>query len=229
MTRGRVASLVGVVGELLITAGVVLGLFVAYELWWTGRETAQAQDTLQDELAEQFDDPVLTSPGATPAPTTTVPAPPPGDALGLLHIPSFGADWEWAVVEGVRRNDLKKGPGHYPDTALPGEIGNFAVAGHRTTYGSPFANIDDLDAGDRIIVQTTAGWFTYAVDESEIVAPSRGDVVAPVPERPGVEPTEARITLTTCHPRYSAARRLIVYGTLVESRTPDQGPPADLA
>ena len=224
--RGRIATTVGVLGEVMITAGVLLGLFVAYELWWTGRETAAAQDTLQDELAEQFDDPVLPTPDASP---TASARPELGDALALLYMPALGDDWHWAVVEGVGRSDLKKGPGHYPDTALPGEVGNFAVAGHRTTYGSPFADIDELDPGDRIVAQTASGWFVYEVDDSEIVRPRQSDVIAPVPNEPGAEPTESRITLTTCHPRFSAAQRLIVYGTLVESRTPDQGPPPDLA
>ncbi len=223
--RGRIATSVGVLGEVMITVGVLLGLFVVYELWWTGRETAAAQDVLQDDLAEQFASPTLPSPAASaPAPDTT---PELGDALALLYMPALGE--EWAVVEGVGRSDLKKGPGHYPDSAMPGAVGNFAVAGHRTTYGSPFADIGELDTGDHIVAQTASGWFVYQVDDSEIVRPAQSDVIAPVPKEPGAEPTEARITLTTCHPRFSAAQRLIVYGTLVESRTPDQGPPADLA
>ena len=140
----------------------MLGLFVVYELWWTGRETAAAQDTLQDELAEQFDEPTLPSPAASaPAPDTT---PELGDALALLYMPALGE--EWAVVEGVGRSDLKKGP-----WALPRHRRcrvRSATSPSRATAPPTAArsrDIGELDTGDRIVAQTASGWFVYQVDD----------------------------------------------------------------
>jgi sortase A len=111
-----------------------------------------------------------------------------------------------AVVEGVDVADLRKGPGHYPTTVLPGEDGNAAVAGHRTTYGAPFNRLDELAPGDEIAVETVKGSFTYVVEGTRVVAPSDVSVVAAT--------DDDRITLTTCNPKYSARERLVVTGRL---------------
>nr|MBA3309269.1 class E sortase [Nocardioidaceae bacterium] len=120
---------------------------------------------------------------------------------------------------GVGRDDLKRGPGHYPQTPLPGQLGNAAIAGHRTTYGEPFADIDQMLAGDKITVTTPAGTFTYLVDESRIVAPSDGYVLDTVDE------DVARLTLTSCHPRYSASQRIVVSAELAARRSSPVGEP----
>lgn len=234
MSRGHLARAVGVVGEILITLGVVMALFVVYELWWTGQQTARAQDELTEQLTESFAaaetdgavDGAVDGDASPGAPTDD--GPPPADAVALLRIPRLGARWEWAVVDGVSRSDLKRGPGHYPDSAMPGEVGNFAVAGHRRTYGQPFVDLDRVEEGDLVYVETAAGWVTYEVDSSEVVPPNATDVVLPVPKKPGVEPTERLLTLTTCWPKNSSSKRLIVYGHLVDARSRDQGPPPSL-
>lgn len=192
-------------GQLLITLGLLVLLFCVYELYWTGVETKQAQGSLKDELVQGW--------ANDPSQVKTTPFDI-GDGVGLMTIPRLGDDWSWVVVEGVTTDALRDGPGHYPDTAMPGEVGNFSVAAHRATNGEPFANIDALRDGDIVKVETADAVYTYTVETSEITTPQDIDVVAPVPGRPGEKPGERRLTLTTCHPRWSSTHRLIVYTVL---------------
>ena len=213
-TGDRVRGVVGFVGELLITAGVVVGLFAVYTLFWTGVETANEQEALEEQFSS-----VEASPEATDEPAADDPEPEPlsGDAYARLTIPRLGDDWRWIVVQGVELETLTRGPGHYPETVDPGEVGNFAVAGHRATYGEPFANLDRVQVGDEVRVERAGVLHTYVVTESFITDPSDTDVLLPVPGQPGVEADEAVLTLTTCHPRWSSSERLIVHATLAES------------
>ena len=207
-SAARVA--VGVLGRVLISAGLLILSFVGYQLWGTSFAEARSQD----RLVEQFE-------RAAPDPLKPVRAVP-GRAIGLIEIPKIGVDK--AIVEGVGVEDLKKGPGHYPDTPMPGQPGNPAIAGHRTTYGAPFHRLDELAAGDAILVTTGQGEFRYEVESSIVVRPTQSEVLDPTPDN--------RLTLTTCHPKYSAAQRLIVVGKLVtEPAVPNElpGPPADAA
>lgn len=221
-TGDRVRGVVGFVGELLITAGVVVGLFAVYTLFWTGVETANEQEALEEQFSSAAPeaDPAPTpeeSPDATPADDDSGLEPLSGDAYARLTIPRLGDDWRWIVVQGVELETLTRGPGHYPETVDPGEVGNFAVAGHRATYGEPFANLDRVQVGDEVRVERAGVLHTYVVTESFITDPSDTDVLLPVPGQPGVEADEAVLTLTTCHPRWSSSERLIVHATLAES------------
>ncbi|WP_329522438.1 class E sortase [Spirillospora sp. NBC_01491] len=190
-------------GELCITAGLVLLLFVTYELWGTGRYTEQQQSRLGDELAKSWRSPRVT--------TEKVKL---GKGLAMIRIPRLGPKYRFVVIEGVDVADLRKGPGHYPGTALPGQVGNFVVSGHRTTYSAPFNRVGELRAGDEILIDTRAEQFRYRVTGRKIVKPTAVDVTAPVPEHPGRKPTERLLTLTTCHPKYSAAERMIIFAEL---------------
>ena len=134
-----------------------------------------------------------------------------GDPIARIEIPRIGVG-KW-VVAGVETGDLKKGPGHYPETPLPGQLGNSAIAGHRTTYGQPFFDVDKLDVGDEIVVTTLAGRFVYRVTGQEIVSPSEYQVIATT------DPTVATLTLTSCHPKYTARERIIVYSELDPTAT----------
>ena len=147
-----------------------------------------------------------------------------------MHIPRLGATYAVPVVEGVALDDLRKGVGHYPETALPGEVGNFAVAGHRATNGEPFARPRRAAEGRRGRGRDQgATWYVYVVDRTKIVQPDRRvEVIAPVPDQPGASRPSALITLTTCNPRWASYERLIVYGAPGEPPAKAAGPPAEL-
>jgi sortase A len=228
---------VGGIGKMLIATGLLMFAFVAYQLWGTGIETARAQNSLENEFEELLAGtppttaaPVDTTPveATTPVestptdsiPTTTAPTSTPvaslppvaeGDPIARLELPTIGVDK--IVVAGVDKNDLKKGPGHYPETPLPGQLGNSAIAGHRTTFGQPFFDVDKLEDGDEIVVTTLAGRFVYRVTGQQIVSPSDYQVIATT------DPTRATLTLTSCHPKYTARERIIVFAELDPAAT----------
>jgi sortase A len=220
----------------LTTIGILVLLFVAYQLWGTSIYTAQAQDDLASEFAEALGRAPISSTTTTtttdPVPTsttttTTEPPPPPppvGEAVAQIRIPKIGLDN--IVVNGVSREDLRKGPGHYPFTPLPGQLGNAAIAGHRTTYGAPFGNLDQVVPGDRITVRTLEGTFDFDVTEQFVVDPSDVHVLDPTHEDPADpnSPLLATLTLTTCNPKFSAAQRLIVKATLSPKEVPKPAP-----
>jgi sortase A len=205
-----VRILIRSVGELCITAGLVVLLFVAYELWGTGAYTQAQQHKLSDELTRSWNN------GAGPVTTERVRL---GHGVALIRIPRLGKGFHYVVIEGVSVADLRKGPGHYPGTAMPGQIGNFVVSGHRTTYLAPFNKLGELRDGDRILIDTRASQYVYKVTTTKVVQPDDVNVAAPVPEHPRANPTKRLITLTTCNPKYSAAQRLIIFGQLI-STTP---------
>ena len=249
-----VRTLLRGLGQTLITLGVVVLLFCVYELKVTNLVTARAQDQLGDDLRQSWAEPspaAAVSPTPVPSPASTAaappaspppsaaapsaaPPPPPAPELGsgfaVLRIPRLG-DWNDdppVVVEGVRVADLKKGPGHIPGTAMPGQVGNLVVSGHRTTYGAPFERLDELRVGDAVVVETGDAWFTYRVTGSQIVAPTAVEVTYPVPGDARATPTRRLLTMTTCHPRYSARQRLIVSAELSATDAKSAGPPAAL-
>lgn len=223
-TRGR--RLLGVTGRSLIALGLLLLLFVGYQLWGTGVRTAQAQARLEDDLRAALADAAQRPNGAGAASDArgegtppTVPLPPgelpaAGEAAGRIQVAAIGLDW--VFVHGVSVADLKLGPGHYPQTPMPGEAGNAAIAGHRTTYGGPFNRIDELEPGDEILVTTARGRFRYLVAERLIVDPSAVEVLEPVDG-------SNLLTLTSCHPKYSARQRIIVRAALVGEPLPAPG------
>lgn len=193
--------IVGAVGRVLMTAGTLILLFVAYQLWGTGLQEARSQDSLRDEFAQLIAD----SEPETP-PTTTTEAPDPngridvvpaevqpglpvpsiGDPVAQIEIPRIGITR--TVVSGVSLDQLERGPGHYPNSPLPGQRGNVAIAGHRTTFGQPFHNVDKLEPGDQILTQTVQGEFVYRVTETVIVKPDELWVLEDQ-YAPGDEPT----------------------------------------
>lgn len=218
---------IGVVGELLITAGVFLLLFVAWQLWWTDLVAARAQDQVATDLRGDWTD---TPPvGTTEAPPVTA-VPAEGEAFGVLHIPRFGSGYQpRPILEGTSLNILEEGVGHYVGTAMPGAVGNVAIAGHRVTYARPFFQIEELQLGDAVVIETQDGWYTYRVTGTEIVSPRTVEVIAPVPNQPGVVPTERQLTLTACHPKYSARQRYIVHALFESWQPRTDGDPASLA
>ena len=156
-------------------------------------------------------------PTAVPVDQQLIPAVEHGDALARLEIPRLGTDH--IVVAGVETSDLKKGPGHFPETPLPGQLGNSAIAGHRTTYGQPFHDVDKLEPGDEMIVTTLSGTFVYVVTGQEIVQPTDYHVVATT------DPTIATLTLTSCDPKWTAENRIVIHGVLDPERSTAVGEP----
>lgn len=242
----RVARAVRGVGFSLITVGVIVLLFAAYQLWGTGLQHARAQDDLESRFDAELEaaaDRGVTSPTTEPetsasstatsstSSTSTTALPPDvvddlldpaaGDPVARIEIPAIDVDE--IVVHGVGVGDLRKGPGHYPDSAGFGEPGNAAIAGHRTTYGQPFHDLDQLEPGDRIDITTVRGSFTYRVmahpdpDAPEGSSAERGWFVVPAT---GVEVLDDmgddRLTLTACHPKFSSRQRIIVTAELVD-------------
>src|SRR5206468_2192323 len=168
-----VRRVVAGVGRALIFLGVLILLFVAYQLWGTGISEARDQHRLKQEFKTVQQAPPPTS-------RVALPPPPEGDAVAIIEIPKINVSK--AVVQGVGTEDLKKGPGHYPSTPMPGEKGNAAIAGHRTTYGHPFYDLDALKPGDDIFISTRAGKFQYKVDHSMNVDPHDVAVLDPTPD-----------------------------------------------
>jgi sortase A len=226
---------VQVLGELLITAGVILLLFVAWQLWWTNVESDARQGEVIKEFAQDLGGaaPAAADPPAAPEDFgTPVVGSAPGHAgtIGIMYIPRFGVTYTRPIVQGTSQDVLDTlGLGHYSNTAMPGSVGNFAVAGHRQTHGAVLDNIHTLVPGDKIYVQTKDGYYVYVFRNNQIVMPSRTDVLEPVPTLPGVTPTESFLTMTSCNPRFGAQERIIAYALLDSWRPAAAGPPAEIA
>lgn len=198
-------------------------LYVAYVLWGTGIQTGIAQSDLREQTVGTWAEPraaqeVTTADADEPDVHQALEDLQPGDGYALLRIPRLGADWEWVVLEGTDLTHLADGPGHYEGSAHPGELGNLAIAGHRSGHGAPFHDLDRLRVGDTIEIETAEGVWTYTVDQPPtVIEPTDVWVIDPVPgEAAGTEPTERRITLTTCHPRYGSTQRMYVSGVLTD-------------
>lgn len=217
---GRVRAVVRGFGEVLITFGLVVLLLVAYELWGRVAIINSHQHDMDRQLSQAWADPTV---GPTPAPSGSALPPLSGSAVGRLYIPKLKL--QWVVVEGVALSDIRYGPGHYPGTAMPGKVGNFAMAGHRSP--GIFWDLDQVKPDDYLIVETRTDWYVYQVFQDQIVTPTSVEVVAPTPNKPGVAPTQADITLTTCNPKWDNYQRLVVHGKLILT-TPHQLRPPQL-
>jgi sortase A len=218
---------ISITGKILIGAGVLVLLFTAYQIWGTAFQEGQTQSSLRNTLTTETNndairhalaeaaalDKLPTGPPVT-APTTGAPSE--GQPIGDLRIPVIGINQ--VFVEGTNTPDLRKGPGHYTGTPMPGQNGNASVAGHRTTYGHPFYNLDGVKKGDKIVVTTLQGIFVYNTISSLVVSPSDTSVISNIPAN--------WLTLTTCNPRFSASTRLIVHAKLAHSQLfPNSGLP----
>jgi sortase A len=201
---------------LLVTGLSCLG-WVAYQYAGTNLVAERAFRSGRQELRTRWQQPA----GPGPATSNKAPAPLPGEAVALLRIPAFGPDFEVPVLEGTDLDVLSRGVGHYPGTAQAGEVGNFAVAGHRVTHGEPFRRLLELGKGDRVVVETRTALYTYVLDEppqSLTVADTAGWVLDPVPGRPAAEPSRALITLTTCQDLFHSPDRSVGFGHLESTR-----------
>lgn len=234
-----------VVGEILLTVGLLALLFAYYEAYWTNVESGKLQESAGQKLDEEWNE-ARVNPRQKLTPEL-------GEAFARMYVPAFGSDFNFAIIEGTDEEDLLAGPGRYVDSQMPGEAGNFAVAGHRVGKGAPFNDLGNLEVCDAIVVETFNSWDVYRVmpmstnsadraaeaaecfNDTQITRMAEGDYVSvsgrsiTTPDRidatyptPGVfdtavrEGSEALLTLTTCHPQFSNAERMIVHAMLVE-------------
>lgn len=191
------------VASVLMVSGVLLIADAGVTVAWQEPISAVLAERQQVELRQQLESPPLRVRAPTPERR-----PLPGDSIGRIVMPAIGKDYY--LVEGTDADTLRRGPGHYPDTPLPGERGTAAIAGHRTTHGAPFRKIDGLRRGDRIVLEMPYGTFIYRVERQQIVAPTDLWVKKRV--------RYDRLMLSACHPLYSAQQRLIVFARFVARR-----------
>ena len=228
-SRGVFRTILGVIGELLITAGVILLLYVVWELWWTTYKVEGGMnDRIQEfQLANPVDDGIsdIRNTDDPPDPGDV----PVGEVFGVLHVPK----WNWMeipIVQGTTPAILDLGnAGHYVDTAMPGQLGNFSLAGHRRTYGNNFRRVDIMEPGDPIVVETDVAYIVFEVTDHEIVWPHQSEVILPTPGQPGVAPTKRLMTMTTCHPEFGNSQRYILRSEMVYWLPKDSGIPPVLA
>ncbi|MDP4585778.1 MAG: class E sortase [Microbacteriaceae bacterium] len=241
--REFVDRAIGVSGETLVTAGLFVLLFLGWHVWFNDIVQGAAQDkaaallsntwTAVPTSAAEFDRATGTSDGAiADVPPPVVESPGNANSFATVLVPRFGPRFERTVAEGVDEekvlNNRLTGVGHYSNTALLGQVGNFAVAGHRTTYGAPFGDVDKLRIGDRIYVETQDGWYIYRFRNLEYVYPSGVSVLNPVPQLQ-IDAKDRILTMTSCHPKLSAAERFIAYA-IYESFVPrSNGTPMEIA
>lgn len=252
---GRKLSVLTVAGELLVTAGVLVLLYLGWQVWWNSWVLSAQQTTAAAEQSQKWIDqakakavalpkatttPTAASPTASPAASDPPKKDPPvtptvgyADAFGVLYIPRFGPDFKRVIKESVDLervlNSYTAGVGHYTDTQMPGEVGNFAVAGHDTGWGNVFIDMGKLRVGDPIYVQTKKGFYTYRFRNFEFVQPSAISVIAAVPTKPDAKPAGRYMTITTCNPHYHAAERMIAYASFDSWQPLTAGPPAEIA
>ncbi len=231
--RHRV-SVVGILGELLITAGVVVLLFIGWQVWLGNLISGNAQSGEAQALSQSWGGGHPSKPAAPagrpdPGPPVVDPAPGIGGQFANLIVPRLGADFIRPVAEGITADVLRTGIGHYPGTQTPGGVGNAAFAAHRTGNGSPFFDIHKLQIGDSVYFETIAGWYRYVIRSLEYVPATGVGVLDPVPQAPGITPTDRVLTLTSCNPVFTASERIIVYALYDTWYPRDGGPPPEIA
>ena len=206
------------VGILLISAGIATLIAVAYQLFFTNITSHQVAKKNTQSILKAWANP---NPSQDPADFS--------QGFALIYIPRLGADsWEIPIAQGVADDELNSGYGHYQQTVMPGYDGNFAIAAHRATHGQPLANVQNLQKGDRVYVRTQTTWFTYELDQDQIVLPEDMWVIDPDPKKLSKKVGSTKlITLTTCNPRYGSTERWIWWGHLV-AQSPQAEIPAEV-
>jgi sortase A len=211
-----VRQVIRAAGELLLTVGLIGLLFVGYLVWGTGLRAASAQRALTNELNQQWQrapaggDAIDVSSEQFHVAT--------GQPFALIRIPAFGKQWRFTLIEGTALAQLNVSPGHVPGTQWPGQLGNFAVAGHRVTAGNPFWSLPSMKDGELVYIETRLNDFTYRVIGKQWVSPADLGVLDPVPGHPRQRPAKRLITLITCDPAWTGTHRVIVTGVLVAAK-----------
>lgn len=226
--RGRGGrSALTVVGVVLLLAGVGLLGWVGFEYFGTNVISERAFVDEKNKLLAKWEAEGSASergdkPATTSKPGSSQPRQIPGEAIALLRVPAFGEDFEVPILAGTDLRDLNRGVGHYTSSVMPGQIGNFAIAGHRITHGQPFAKLLELDRGDAVIVETRDAVYTYVIDDPprDLTVPDTATwVLDPVPGQPAAKPTQALLTLTTCQDLFRSPDRSVGFGHLASTKT----------
>lgn len=216
------AKLLRVAGEVFITIGAIALLFLVYQLWWTSVVADRQAARNAESIVQDWQSGVTSE----EPPSEDIPPPAEGTGFALLTVPRLGANMDQKpVLQGVSLDVLAQGMGHYPESAMPGQAGNFAVAGHRITYGEPLRHVDTLQVGDNVYVETKDFWYTYRLAKSEIVLPDATWTITPQPFGSETDLGDRLITLTTCEPLYGNSHRWIWWGELVETTPKTEGAP----
>ena len=232
--RSVLWSVLGILGEVLMTLAAVCALYVVWQMWWTGvqsdhtRAAPRQSASWSDPAGGDSSKVAKAQSGDVPVQPTSASD---GELIAQVYVPRFGQGWVRNVVEGTDEAELSlHGLGHYPSTQMPGSVGNFAVAGHRNGYGRPLGDVDLLQEGDAIIVRTKDYWYVYKYTTYKIVTPEHSEVIAANPEDLNTPPSKRMITLTTCEPKYTTAtHRWISYGELSYWAKVSDGVPQELA
>ncbi|MGW3563441.1 class E sortase [Streptomyces sp. NPDC000941] len=228
----RVRLIVRTLSEICLTVGTLIVLFVVYVLYWTGVLADRAMDGEIDRLQDRWATGPVAGAEATEPPAARRPEPEPyrdGASFAIMYIPRFGADWAKPVLQGTGTDTLKKGLGHYSRTARLGARGNFAVAGHRRTYGDPFKDFPRLRPGDAVVLSDGTTWYTYRIDKRPYrTLPTDVGVIDPVPRASGFRGPGRYLTLTTCEPEWGHSHRLIAWAHLDATRPVTEGKPEAL-
>jgi len=227
----RRISPVFVLGELLITVGVLFALFVLWHAWFNDFVVDSKLHEASLQQSQQWQKDETSVAHGTPEAPPVLGTPAASSVFGLMIVPRFGADYYRPIAEGTgTKAVLNLGEiGHYPKSEMPGAVGNFAVAAHRTSYGKPFNQISSLMVGDHIYVETVDGWYDYVFRNLEYVRPTAIGVIAPVPQIDGATPTDRYMTMTSCNPLFSSAERIVAYSVFNRFYPRADGPPDDIA
>jgi sortase A len=240
--RSKSQQVTGVIGELLLTLGVLIGLFLAWHLVWNDAVQGQIQNQSAASFARDWRSQTsngikMEQQGSAAQPSDVEPpvteSPAEGQAFALLYVPRFGADYVKTIGEGVDLitvlNSNSLGVGRYPQSDQLGQIGNFALAAHRTTWGAPFGNIGELRIGDRMYVEVPEGWYSFSFRNLEYVWASEVAVLDSFPKM-SLEAENTRvITLISCHPKFTISERIIAYGLFDGWYPRAQGAPSEIA
>jgi len=218
--RQRIRRMAQVFGVLAVAAALVMGLLAVYEIWAKPLQTGQQQDRLDQQVQREWDTPSQTG---SQQDRTRQDAEQP-EIFARLYLPKLNQ--HWVVVRGVGEADIEHAPGYYPDSQLPGQRGNVAIVGHRRKR--LFWHLDKIKPGDVVMLETRTQWITYRVYRTRTVAPADVAVVSANPDNPQASPTRRLLTLVTCAPKLSTAKRLIVHAEMESARPRNQGPPPEL-
>lgn len=215
----------------MLTAGVLIGLFAVWQTFWTDVAVRDDQAAALTSINETFGQPAVEKQAELRTDDPPVMAPvAEGEGFATLRVPRWGADYQVPITSGIGMWDVLNtgAAGHYPGTAMPGDVGNFALAAHRMSYGASFRHVDSLQHGDRIVVETGEAWLVYEVFDDYIVHKTEVDVIAPVPREPEAQPVQRLLTFTTCDPLWGTEDRWITHAELVGWVPRSEGMPAEI-